>query len=367
MPKFALILFMMTMVSPAAVRAQSMPDGPGRVGWEAIQRGDGEKAASAFREALAVNPRDPNLLTGAAMAAHLLGRDDQAMSSLKRALEIAPDYAYAHYLLGQVAYSQGDLDLAIKSLEKVVKIAPGSPGVYQQLEDWKKEASLHASFNAQPGVRFTILFEGPEQRPVAARVSATLESAYVRVGKALNTYPPQTITAILYSREQFRDVMHAPGWAAGAYDGRIRIPVLGALRTPGELDRVVTHEFVHAVIESAAPRGIPAWLNEGLATYFEPTDHAWLAQRLRTASEVIPLAKLEAGFGQLDGQEALLAYAESWVAARVLVERLGPNFPVFLQYVGNGTSVHDALMLFNITDEDIQREWTRRARAVASR
>lgn len=345
---------------------QAMPEGAARTGWEAVQRGDGEKAASAFRQALAENPRNANALAGAGVAAHMLGRDDQAISSLKRALEIQPDFAYAAFVLGQVAYSQGDLDLAIKSYEKVLKISPGSPGIYQQLEQWKKEASLHASFNEKPGVRFNILFEGPEQRVVADRVLAVLESAYVRVGKALNTYPPQTITAILYSKEQFRDITRAPGWAGGAYDGRIRIPVLGAMRTPGDLDRIVTHEFVHAVIESVAPRGVPTWLNEGLATYFEPTDHSWLQQRLRLATSVIPLSTLESSFSQFDGSDALLAYAESWVAARVLVERLGANFPVFLQYVGNGTSVEQALLLFNITEADIQREWTRRTR-VASR
>ncbi len=353
------------LVGLLASAPQGMPEGHLRTGWEAIQRGDGEKAASAFRQALAENPSDPVALTGAGLAAHLLGREDQAMSSLKRALEVKPDYVYAAYLLGQVAYAAGDIDLAIKSYEKVVKLAPGSPGIYQQLEQWKKEATLHASFNARPGVRFNVLFEGPEQRAIADRVSAVLESAYVRVGNALNTYPPQTITAILYSKEQFRDITRAPGWAGGAYDGRIRIPVLGALRTPGELDRIVTHEFVHAVIESVAPRGVPTWLNEGLATYFEQADHGWLVQRLRTAQTMIPLSKLEESFGQLDGSDALLAYAESWVAARVLVERLGANFPVFLQYVGNGTSVDQALLLFNITEADIQREWSRRTRVAA--
>jgi hypothetical protein len=344
---------------------QAMPQGPLRTGWEAIQRGDAEKAASAFRQVLSENPRDANALAGAGIAAHMLGRDDQAVSSLKRALEIQPDYAYAAYVLGQVAYAQGDIDLAIKSYEKVVKIAPGSPGVYQQLEQWKKEASLHASFDARPGVRFNVLFEGPEQRAIADRVSAVLESAYARVGQALNTYPSQTITAILYSKEQFRDITRAPGWAGGAYDGRIRIPVMGALKMPGELDRIVTHEFVHAVIESAAPRGVPTWLNEGLATYLESSDHPWLQQRLRMATSTIPLSRLESSFGELDGSDALLAYAESWVAARVLVERLGPNFPVFLQYVGNGTSVEQALLLFNITEADIQKEWTRRTRVAA--
>ena len=349
----------------ALAGAQGMPQGPSRTGWEAIQRGDGEKAASAFREALAADPSDAVALAGAGLAAHLLGRDDQAIGSLKRALAIEPDYAYAAHLLGQIAYAQGDLDLAITSYERVVKIAPGSPGVYQQLEAWKKEAALHESFASRPGVRFNLVFEGPSQQPLADRVSASLEAAYVRVGKVLNAYPPETITAILYTTEQFRDITKSPAWAAGAYDGRIRIPVLNALRVPAELDRVVTHEFVHALIQSVAPRGVPMWLNEGLATYFEPVDHTWLQQQLRRAPAIIPLARLEESFGRFNGDEALVAYAESMVAARLLIERLGPNFPVFLQYVGNGTSVEQALLLFNLSAADIEREWARRTRAAS--
>ena len=60
-----------------------------------------------------------------------------------------------------------------------------------------------------------------------------------------------------------------------------------------------------------------------------------------------------------------LAYAESMVAAQVLIERLGPNFPVFLEYVGNGTSVEQSLLMFKISPADIEREWQRRTRAPA--
>jgi len=341
---------------------QGMPEGPARSGWEAIERGDGEKAAAAFRQALADNPRDAGSLAGSAMASHLLGRDDQAITALKKAIDIQPDFAYAAYLLVQFAYAQGDLDLAIKSYERALKIQPGNRGAYKQLEDWKKEAELHAGFTSRPGVRFNILFEGPAQQPIATRVSNALEAAYARVGQSLGVYPPEPITAILYSREQFRDVTKSPAWAAGAYDGRIRIPVLGSLRTPGELDRVVTHEYVHAALQSLAPRGLPFWLNEGLATYFEPVDHAWLEQRLRAAGTTLSVGDLEQSFGRLDGADALLAYAQGFTAARMLARRLGANFPVFLQYVGNGTSLEQALLLFNITDADVQREWRRGTR-----
>jgi hypothetical protein len=57
----------------------------------------------------------------------------------------------------------------------------------------------------------------------------------------------------------------------------------------------------------------------------------------------------------------MVAYAQSYVGARVLAERLGANFPVFLQYVSNGTALDQALLLFNITPADIEREWRRRA------
>lgn len=339
---------------------QVVQQDPVRAGWEAIQRGDGEKAAAAFRAQLASNPNDPRTLTGAGIAAHLLARDDQAISYLKKALQADAEFVYAAYVLGQIAYQQGDLDLAIKSYERVVKLQPGSPEIYNQLEAWKKEAALHGTFAARPTARFTVMFEGTAQQAIAARVSGALENAYAQVGRSLNTYPPETVTAILYTGQQFRDITKSPSWAAAAYDGRIRIPVLGALKDPAELDRVVTHEYVHAVIHQMYPR-IPGWLNEGLATYLEPGDHTWLVKRLKATGQMIPLARLTEAFHTFDGNDALVAYAQSYLGARILAERLGANFPVFLQYVSNGTPLDQALLLFNITPADIEREWKRRA------
>src|SRR5688572_10806702 len=152
---------------------------PDRAGWEAIQRGDGEKAAASFRAVLAVNPNNVRGLTGAGIAAQMIGRPDQAINYLKKAVQVDPEFVHAHYMLGQVAYSQGDLDLAIKSYERVVKLDPGSRQIYQQLEEWKKEAALHGTFATRPTARFTVMFEGPAQQPIADRVSAALEAAYL--------------------------------------------------------------------------------------------------------------------------------------------------------------------------------------------
>jgi tetratricopeptide (TPR) repeat protein len=342
-----MVTFLLTACLAAATPQMTPPD-PARAGWEAIQRGDGEKAAASFRAVLAQNPRDSRALAGAAIAAHLLGRDDEAISTLKRALTINEDDVYALYLLGPLAYSQNDIDLAIKSYEHILKVAPGNPSVYRQLEAWKKEADLHKTFTVAPMARFTVMFEGPEQQEIASRVSNTLDAAYSRVGQTLGAYPPLTVTAILYSKEQFRDITRSPSWAAGAYDGRIRIPVLGALSRPAELDRVVTHEYTHAVVQQLYP-GIPFWMNEGLATYMEPVDHSGLVARLRGSDLTISIGKLDAAFHTPDGGDAVVAYAQAYVTVREIASRLGQNFPVFLQYVSNGTTVDQALALFNIT------------------
>jgi tetratricopeptide (TPR) repeat protein len=352
-----IIIVLLAVLSAAP---QAMPQDPARAGAEAIQRGDGEAAAAAYRALLVQNPRDTRAMLGAAMAAHLQGQDEAAVSILKKALQIAPDDLSALYLLGPLAYGQGDLDLAIKSYDKIVKIAPGNPRIFQQLEDWKKEAALNSTFLVNPTARFTVLFEGPEQQDIADRVSSMLDAAYAHVGAALGAYPPETITAVLYTREQFRDITKSPSWAAGAYDGRIKIPVMGALKNPAELDRIVTHEFTHAVVHQLYP-GIPDWLNEGLATFMEPGDHRWLTARLKGADGMIPMAKLNQAFKTPDGDEAAVAYAESYVGTKVLAERLGANFPTFLQYVSDGTPVEQALMLFSINPSEVEREWTRRA------
>ena len=335
---------------------------PARAGWEAIQRGDGEKAAASFRAVLAANPDDARALAGAGIAAHMTGRADQAINYLKKAIQIEPEFVQASYMLGQIAYSQGDLDLAIKSYERVVKLAPGSQAVYQQLEAWKKEAALHNTFAARPTARFTVMFEGPEQHAIAARVSSALEAAYARIGRALNTYPAETVTAILYTKQQFRDITKAPSWAAAAYDGRIRIPVMGALKNPAELDRIVTHEYVHALVQQMYPR-VPGWLNEGLATLMESADQRWLTSRLRSAGELIPLNSLDEAFRTADSDEAALAYAQSYVGTRILSQRLGANFPVFLQYVSNGTPLDQALLVFNVSVKEVEKEWSAFARA----
>ena len=344
----------------AAGTLASSQELPAPEAWAALERGDGSKAAAMFRDALDRSPRNALLHYGSAQASLLLGRNDAAISALKRAIEFNPRLVPAMVVLAQVAYATADLELAVRSLEKAVAIVPGDRQLAAQLAEWKKERELHQGFQTRPGVRFNVLFEGPAQRAIGDRVSAVLDSAYTSIGQQLDIYPGVALEVILYSNKQFQDITRAPAWAGGGYDGRIRLPVGNALRTPQALDRVVIHEYVHSVVRSVAATGVPAWINEGLASHLEPGDKSWATRALKASSERIPLEDLVEGFGGFDAQSALLAYAESQVAAELLVERLKPHVGPFLQLLGNGHTVDQALSRHGVQPESFYAEWRRR-------
>jgi tetratricopeptide (TPR) repeat protein len=333
---------------------------PAPAAWEALEKGDASKAAAIFRDALDRSPSDPFLLYGSAHASIALGRTDAAISSLKRAIEYEPKFLHAMVLLAQVAYQNADLDLAVRALEKAAAVAPRDRNIAAQLAKWKKESNLHQSFQQQPGIRFNVLFEGPAQKAVGDRVSRVLDNAYWNIGKTLNIYPGTALDVILYSNKQFQDITRAPAWAGGGYDGRIRLPVGNALASPATLDRVVVHEYVHAVVRNAAGNNVPAWVNEGLASYLESSDKTWARRVLKQATARIALEDLTDGFGDLDSDTALVAYAESYIAAEVLCEKLNPHIGPFLQLLGNGHTVDQALSRHGIQPEAFYAEWKRR-------
>jgi Flp pilus assembly protein TadD len=329
-------------------------------GWTALEQGQPERAAQIFGEALKTHPRDPMLYFGSGSAAFALGRSETALSSLKRAVDLDPTFADAFVLLGEVAHERGQTDLAVKSMREASALRPRDGRVTELLAQWQHESSTQSNYLEKPAEHFRILYEGGTQQAIGDRVARVLEREYVRIGRALSSYPPSPLTVTLYTNQAFHDVTRSPSWSAGNYDGQIRLAVGGALSSPDDLDRVATHELVHAVIATAAPRHVPAWLNEGFAAYLEAGDHAWTSDALRHGDEVIPLENLVRGFGGLDERAALVAYAESATAAEILCRQLGSNVGGFLQAIGEGHSVDQALMDFQVQPNAFHSEWRRR-------
>jgi tetratricopeptide (TPR) repeat protein len=339
------------------VAAQIDPrtSGLAHAGWNALAAGQARAAAEAFRDALASDPKNPKLHLGAGMAAALERRDTDARDAFEHALALDPALTEARALLGQVLYRVGDVPGAIRAYETLTASGPRDPNATATLERWKREVELQSRMQQAVGSHFTVSFEGPAEAALAARALESLDRAYWRIGQLLGVYPNEPIAVVLYTAQQFRDITRSPPWAAGAYDGTIRVPMRGALDTPEELDRVLAHEFTHALVRTLAKRNVPTWLNEGLATALETGDLEWAEHRVSRARG-IPLSALRGGFGRFSGDQAQLAYATSALAARRLLED-GGGFAIanLLRDLGTGADFDRAFLhRFQRTFADFQ-------------
>jgi tetratricopeptide (TPR) repeat protein len=347
------ILFLIVS-SALPLYAQSSVAGLNDAGWKALEAGDGRRALTAFNEALTLRPNDPILLTGAGAALRLEGRPRDAMTRLKQAVALKPDLTVASVLLGDIAFDEGDAALAIKTYENALKYRPGEAVLVSKLAEWKRESDTHKAFEEERYDRFRVMFEGRAEQATAAQAVAILNRAFWRIGEKLGSYPSDTIVTVLYTERQFRDITRAPDWSDGQYDGRIRIPVAGAARKPELFERVLVHELTHAMLDAIAGHGIPTWLNEGLAQYFEGADVEAARRRLKAAGGTMPLRSLEHGFRKFNAMLAQVAYDESLLAVSVMLDRPGFGWHVLFSRLAGGQTFAEAIPNFGFSYEDLE-------------
>ena len=310
-------------VAAADARAPHDPIALARTGTAAIEDRRFGDALEAFTKAAAMEPGDASLCFGAGVAAFMLGQNDVAQTRLECALALKPGYLPAAVWLADLHYRAGRLPEAIAIYETARQRSPNDRALEEQLATWRKEQELQSRFHEVRTKHFTALFEAATDEPLAREVVERLEAAYVRVGKTLGVYPSQPITVVLYTREQFGDITRLAAWSAAAYDGRIRVPISDTLPQRDELDRVLSHEFVHAVVAMVGGRTVPAWVNEGLATVLEPAGPQDGEATRSRADDRPGLSQLHRSFVNFSRRDAESAYASSARAVRRLIDRHG--------------------------------------------
>jgi tetratricopeptide (TPR) repeat protein len=323
-----------------------------RDGWDALAAGRAHAAADAFRQALAADPRNARLHLGAGMAATLERRDSDARESFERALTLDPRLISARALLGQVLYRMGLVSDAIRAYETLTTEAP---------DDREAHATLVglAEREYEPfGQVLTVSqcsFEGPAESALATQALESLDRAYWRIGQLLAVYPSEPIPVVLYTTEQFRDITRSPSWAAGAYDGTIRVPC--AVRSTMSWSSIAcSHTNSLTRWCNAGAARVPVWLNEGWRRRLTAAISAGRKDRQEVATAV-PLKALQSGFGRFSGAQAQLAYATSALAVRRLLHEAG-GFAIanLLRDIGAGVDFDTAFLhRMQLTIDDFQK------------
>lgn len=347
---------------------------------ELSERGEFEQAAERLHSAMQAEPKEPTLQKNLRAVLHNWavvelneGRLEHAVHLANQALDLGPD-ARLYLVLGVAQSRLGEWDAAQRSLEKAVDLG-GSDAqtaialgrVYQQLgkregavemfqrardlgvsgEDFdtvlgrlERELDAEWDYTSLLTPHFTISFAEGKNYEAARDVKDSLERAYFSVGRKLDFYGSDHTPVVLYDEEEFHDITQAPTWMGALYDGRIKIPVRGLNERTELLDRTVRHEYAHVVVSQVTRGRCPVWLNEGVAIWAE--EHAdgerleW-AERVVADQELFHLSQLNGPFTDLPRDRVPVAYAQSYLAVRSLLDNEGTHqVRAILNAIGSG-------------------------------
>jgi tetratricopeptide (TPR) repeat protein len=297
-----------------------------RSGMAQMKAGDYRAAQDSFENAIRYQDSGVEAHAGLGMVYYHQRDDRYAERELKRVLELDPRIASVYEVLGEISYRNDDIETAISYWEKAVELTPSAVSLRERLDRVRKEQRTEKNFNRDVTSHFLTKYEGREKIEAGRIVLRILEDAYAEIGRGLSFYPDREIQVILYSGEQFREVTDAPGWSAGIYDGKIRIPVGGIEQETPALRRLLYHEYTHAAVRALTPR-CPTWLNEGLAQYFEGREidsrRQVALKRIAQEGKLPPLSKLEGSFTSLGADQAAYTYLVSLSAVRYMIDSFG--------------------------------------------
>ena len=240
----------------------------------------------------------------------------------------------------------------------------GADGEFQQRDSFHFSLFQDVDIDERGGFHGSRRFE--------QEVLRQLEAAYDRLDALLGLRPDQKLVVYVWDTvifdERFLGLVRFP--IAGFYGGSIHIR--GGEEVSPALVRVLHHELVHAAFDAEAPNLVlPAWMNEGMAEWFEARA---VGKRQLTAGErgalervagrggLLPLASLSTpSFGGFDSSTVGFAYLQSYGFIDHLAHAYGEKrLGQFWDSVVRAKSVErGARRTFRRDLEDLERDYQR--------
>jgi tetratricopeptide (TPR) repeat protein len=333
-----------------------------RHGARLLAAGKEDEAIRQFRMAVALMPTEAVHHANLGIALIRSGNSEDGKKSLEAAIRVDPACGPAHSELGGMYYRDGDLFRAANHLKKAVKAAPAREDLKKALARVEREYEVEKKFKSVTSEHFRISWDGARDATVGERLEVYLKDAYEEVAADLGIRPKNTTRVILYTRQNFKAVTGAHDWVGGLFDGRIRIPLKNFHSAEDEIRSTIRHEYVHVAVDSVTKK-CPAWLNEGLAQYYEGRDiRNWmpLLVKARNAKILFSLRELAKNFTSYkDANRARLAYAQSHAIILFVMAEHGPKaIGTFLAELGKGKTSEEACRAaFLMSLDDLYEDW----------
>jgi hypothetical protein len=242
-------------------------------------------------------------------------------------IAVREDDPLVEMYLGEIAYREERLSEALRRWKRALQLGAPDPGLPERIAKVEREVDVEGEMEIERGRHFAVKFADGEAGAAgeAEIVLRSLEQIRDRVGREYDAFPERTISVILYSREEFRGVTGAHAWTGGLYDGKIRVPLRGFAGAGSEADRLLAHEYAHALVAEMTRGRAPAWFDEGIA---QRVSGEWSENRARAAAArlheegLMPFALLESSFATIPDQAlAERAYDQAYFAVDYLTRR----------------------------------------------
>lgn len=368
----AALFFLFFFAHPARGLSEEAAFRHNEKGIEYLENGDFRSAVAELRSALGYQPGNERIRENLAIAYNNHGFDlmqsgrlDLAIDKFERSYQLFPYNPYTVYNLGRAYYQLQRVDLAERYLIEAYELSEDIPGLKNLLDRVRSERAVEEEFNTYQTAHFIVAFSDELDMTKLSRVRSYLAQAYDQVGMLLDHYPENKVVVLLYTEQEYRDVLgRQPHWALALFDGKLRIP---AGRFAGEdtisLKEIIYHEYAHAVVYDIVGDRCPRWLNEGIASKAETLVERKDIQIVEDYLEkygLIPFARLPDDFSVIDSAELMtFAYINSYLAVAFILDRYGRGaLRDILEYLGRGLGVHQALHLVAGEDpEEIEKRW----------
>jgi len=325
-------------------------------GWATLKQGRPEEALLLFRQGLEQSPEEPALLRGLGLASVHAGHADEALVPLEAAAAADGD-PEVHVLLAHLYDRRDDAGRALEHLRTVLIRDPDHEPARALLAKIEREARAEAGLQREVTPYFVVKWrpgdDGESRRALLALLTTARERVVARLGAA----PRERVTVVLYDAGQFQEVARVHAWVTGLFDGKIRLPAGGVLPRRRELERILVHEYAHAVIHDLTRGRAPRWLHEGLAQALEgaPVDPL-----LRVPGRPT-LAGLEALLADGDPARARTAYDVAlWVVHDLLDRGGAPAMRELMARLGRGEAIETAMAaVYGLRLAELEEQWRR--------
>jgi tetratricopeptide (TPR) repeat protein len=229
--------------------------------------------------------------------------------------------------LSKLEHERGELEHAVEHLERAALLGGAREDIdvlRRILERWQRERELGLDDWTEGSGRFELAYDTDRSDILhhSHEVLEHLELAYDDLARwfGVDPFPREpAIRVVLYDPQDFDRLTGLGDWAAGVFDGVVRISVSDLTRGQGWRE-VLVHELVHAFVQALCGSRVPGWLNEGLAQMLEGRAGEPARARERLVGE--ELFPLEALAGSLVGWEDNAAIARAYAQSLLFVDYL---------------------------------------------